>query len=53
MMRAENDKQVLTNKEKIRTLGEIEIYKYMRIQEADTIKQMEMKEIIFKKENFR
>ena len=34
----------LPNQEKIRTLGEKETYKYVRILEADTIKQVEMKE---------
>ena len=38
----------LTNQEKIRTLGEKEIYKYLEILEADTIKQVEMKEKIMK-----
>ena len=40
------------NHEKIRTLGEKETYKYLRILEADTIKQVEMKEKI-KKEYLR
>ena len=34
----------LSNKEKIRTLGEKEIYKYLGILEADTVKQVEMEE---------
>ena len=34
----------LQNQEKIRTLGEKVSYKYLRILEVDTIKQMEMKE---------
>ena len=34
----------LPNQNKIRTLGEKETYKYLGILEADTIKQMEMKE---------
>ena len=35
------------NQEKIRTVGEKESYKCLEILEADTIKQMEMKEKIF------
>ena len=35
----------LPNQEKIRTLGEEETYKWLRILEVDTIKQMEMKGI--------
>ena len=42
----------LPNQEKIRTLGENETYKYVGILEADTIKQVEMKEKI-QKEYFR
>ena len=38
----------LPNQEKIRTLGEKEIYEYLGILEADTIKQVEMKEKIQK-----
>ena len=34
----------LPNKEKVRTLGEKETYKYLGILEADTSKQAEMKE---------
>ena len=34
----------LANQDKIRTLGEKEIYKYLGILEADTIRQVEMKE---------
>ena len=34
----------LPNQEKIRMLGEKETYKYLGILEADTIKQMKMKE---------
>ena len=34
----------LLNQEKIRTLGDKETYKYFGILEADTIKQVEMKE---------
>ena len=34
----------LPNQEKIRILGEKENYKYLGVLEADTIKQMEMKE---------
>ena len=36
----------LPNQEKIRTLGEKETHKYLRIFESDIIKQMEMKENI-------
>ena len=42
----------MTNQEKIRMLGEKETYKYLGILEADTIKQVEMKENI-KKEYLR
>ena len=42
----------LPNKDKIRTLGENETYKYLGILEANTIKQVEMKEKI-KKEYHR
>ena len=38
----------LPNKDKIKTLAENETYKYLRILEADTIKQAEMKEKIQK-----
>ena len=38
----------LPNQEKIRTLGEKETYKYLRILEANIIKQVEMKEKIKK-----
>ena len=38
----------LPNQDKIRTLGEKETYKYLGILEADTIKQVEMKEKIQK-----
>ena len=41
---------VLTNKEKIRMLGEKETYKYLGILEADNIKQVEMKKSIKKGE---
>ena len=34
----------LPNQEKLKTLGEKETYKYLGILEADTIKQVEMKE---------
>ena len=37
-------------KEKIRTLGEEELYKYFGILGADTIKQVEMKKKKIKKE---
>ena len=46
------EKIELPNQEKIRTLGEKETYKYLGILEADTIKQVEMKEKI-KKEYLR
>ena len=36
------------NQDKIRTLGQKETYKYLGILEADTIKQVEMKEKILK-----
>ena len=39
----------LLNQEKIRTFGEKETYKYLEIVEADTIKQVEMKEKIKKR----
>ena len=42
----------LPNQDKIRTFGEKEAYKYLGILEADTIKQVEMKEKI-KKEYLR
>ena len=38
-----------SNQERIRTFGEKQIYKYLRIFEADTIKQEEMKEKNFLK----
>ena len=38
------DGMELPNQDKIRTLGEKETYKYLDIWEADTIKQVEMKE---------
>ena len=40
------DKMELLNQNKDRTLGEKETYKYLGIVEADTIKQVEMKEKI-------
>ena len=44
------DRMELQNQDKIRTLTENETYKYLGILEADTIKQVEMKnKIIFKK----
>ena len=46
------DGMELSNQEKIRTLGEKEAYKYLEIMEADTIKQVEVKEKI-KKEYLR
>ena len=42
------DGMELTNQEKIRTFGEKETYKYLGILEADTIKQVEMKDKIQK-----
>ena len=42
-----SDRMELPNQDKIRTLGEKEIYKYLSILEADTIKQVEMKDKIF------
>ena len=38
------DGMELLNQDKIRTFGEKETYKYLGILEADTIKQVEMKE---------
>ena len=38
----------LPNQDKIRTLGENETYKYLGILEADTIKQVDMKDKIQK-----
>ena len=46
------DRMELPNQNKIRTFGEKETYKYLGILEADTIKQVEMKEKI-RKEYFR
>ena len=46
------DRMELPNQDKIRTLREKETYKYLSILEADTIKQVEMKEKI-KKEYLR
>ena len=46
------DGMELPNQGKIRTLGEKEMYKYLDILEANTIKQVEMKEKI-KKEYLR
>ena len=43
------DKMELPNQDKIRTHEEKETYKYLGILEADTIKQVEMKEKIKKK----
>ena len=42
------DGMELPNQDKIRTLGENETYKYLSILEADTIKQVEMKDKIQK-----
>ena len=42
------DGMELTNQDKIRTFGENETYKYLGILEADTIKQVEMKDKIQK-----
>ena len=47
------DGMELSNQDKTRTLREKETYKYLRILEADTIKQEEMKEKKIKKEYFR
>ena len=38
----------LPNEDRVRTLGENETYKYLSILEADTIKQVEMKDKILK-----
>ena len=46
--RHQTDGIELPHQDKIRTLGEKETYKYLGILEADTIKQMEMKEKIKK-----
>ena len=46
------DGMELPNQDKIRTLGEKEMYKYLDILEADTIKQVDIKEKI-KKEYLR
>ena len=43
-----NDGMELPNQDKIRTLGEKEMYKYLGILEADTIKQVKMKDKIQK-----
>ena len=42
------DGMELPNQDRMRTLGENEIYKYLGILEADTIKQVEMKDKIQK-----
>ena len=42
------DVMELPNQDKIRTLAENETYKYLRLLEADIIKQVEMKETILK-----
>ena len=42
------DGMELPNQDKIRTLGEEETYTYLGILEADTIKQVEMKDVIWK-----
>ena len=42
------DRMELPNQDKIRTLGEKKTYKYLDILEADTIKQVEMKDQIQK-----
>ena len=42
------DRMELPNQDEIRTLGENETYKYLAILEADSIKQMEMKDQIQK-----
>ena len=41
------DGMELPNHDKIRTFGENETYKYLGILEADTIKQMEMKDYMY------
>ena len=46
------DGMELSNRDKMRTLGEKETYKYLGILQADTTKQVEMKEIT-KKEYLR
>ena len=46
--RHKSDRIKLPNKYKIRTLGENETYKFLGILEADTIKQVEMKDKIQK-----
>ena len=43
----------LPNQDKIRTLAENETYKYLSILEADTIKQVEMKDKIQKEDSWR
>ena len=43
----------LPNQEKIRTLGKMETYPYLEILEADSIKQVEMKQNKFFKKYFR
>ena len=43
------DRMELPNQDKIRTLGENETDKYLEILEADTIKQVEMKDKIVKR----
>ena len=42
------DRMELPNQDKIRTCGEKETYRYLGISEADTIKQVEMKDKIQK-----
>ena len=42
------DGMELPKHDKIRTLGEIETYKYLGILEAETIKQVQMKDMIRK-----
>ena len=43
-----NDRMELPNQDEVKTLGENETYKYLDILEADTIKQVEMKDKIQK-----
>ena len=50
--RLRTDRMELPNQEEIRTLAEKETYKYFGILDADTIKQVEMKDKI-QKEYFR
>ena len=51
--KSQRDRMELPNQDKIRMLGKKETYKYLGIFEADTIKQVEMKEKIKKEENHK